>query len=254
MAEQVARLGRVEREVEPGTRAPHERPAARPCALAAGGRGRRVPHRLLGRARASRRAAGSSRETPLIPSTKQWWTLVTRLQRPPARPSSERDLPQRPAAVEPVRVEVAHPVEQLGVAAGGGQGRMAHVARDVEMGIGLPARPAQAPVCGWESRLRKRGIASRRRSSSARTSSTDGTFPPGSGSNTIAQPMCMWEQSSACSSSRNAASRGVSCSLVISTKLVRARGRGHPQRLRIRAGPVCAVRRGSGGYFDFAGR
>ena len=87
-------------------------------------------------------------------------------------------------------------------------------------GSGSQCGQRSPPVCGCESRLRKRGIASSRWSSSARTSSTDGTRPPGSGSKTIAQPMCMCEHSSACSSSRKAVSSGVSCSLFTYTKVV----------------------------------
>ena len=55
----------------------------------------------------------------------------------------QRDLPQGPAAVEPVGVEVRQPVEQLGVAARSGQGRVAHVGGDVEVRVRLPVRPAQ---------------------------------------------------------------------------------------------------------------
>ena len=48
------------------------------------------------------------------------------------QPVEQRHLPERVGTVEPVRVEVAEPVEQLLVSPGRGQRRVADVRGDVE--------------------------------------------------------------------------------------------------------------------------
>ena len=227
----------MEREVDAGTRAPHERRAA--LLLAARRRGGGAACRIACAGRRGRVVEDQVRDGYAADPVHE--AVVHLGDEAPAaagKPVEQRHLPQRPAAVEPVGVEVRHPVEQLGVAAGSGQGRVAHVGRDVEVGVRLPvAASAARPCAGARAACGSAASPPGARSSSARTSSTDGTRPPSSGSKTIAQPMCMCEHSSACSSSRKAASSGVSCSLFMYYEGSPAWRPGHPQRLRIRGHP-----------------
>ena len=63
---------------------------------------------------------------------------------PVLEPLEQHAAPQRPRAVEAVRVEVAGPVEQLALAAGRRQRGPRDVGRDVEVGVVLPPGPPEA--------------------------------------------------------------------------------------------------------------
>ena len=110
-----------------------------------------------------------------------------------------------------MREEVPEPVHQLRFAARLGQGRAADQLAGVEVERGLPARQRERPdprrgEAAAEAGQRLQPLAHLFAQQLER-----GALAFGWGVETSAQPMCIWAASSASSSSRNAASRGLSC-------------------------------------------
>ena len=145
-----------------------------------------------------------------MPSTRLWCDL--RGDRPAIafEAVEQRHLPQRVRAVEAVGVEIAEPLEKLGLvrpapaASHGACGSRCRSPGPAPSSARRTCRPAA--MRGDE----ESGAAARAASPvRARDALDDGVPPSGSGSKTIAQPMCMWADSSPSSSSRNAASNGV---------------------------------------------
>ena len=130
-------------------------------------------------------------------------------------PLDERHLPQRPMAIQALGEEARCPLRQLLIASGGGECRAGDVPANVKRGIVLPFGPRQPAGV----RLRQALSVARQLPQPARrcrhSSSRDGEPPSGRGSKTMITPVCMCALSSACSSSRNVASRAVRCSLAV---------------------------------------
>ena len=130
------------------------------------------------------------------------------------QPFEDDEIPERTAAVEPLREVVGRPIEQLASprrARASAERRTC--AADVEAGVGLPRRPAQAA----RPRLREPlAVARQHRQATlevTRHAPGAGAGPSASASKTITPPMCIWALSSASSSSRKVASSAVSRSV-----------------------------------------
>jgi hypothetical protein len=154
--------------------------------------------------------ASSSRlvtSTPLMPSTRQWWVLVTSAQRPPARPCTRAS--SHSGRERSSRCAQKSPSQSWSSRSPPGAGSIARCTWSAtsKRSSGTQDGRVSPPVRGDESRARKRGSAARRAPSCSHTRSTLGAPPRGRGSNTIAQPMCMCDASSCSSISRNDASR-----------------------------------------------
>ena len=128
--------------------------------------------------------------TPETPSTRQWWLLQTIAKRSPSRPStshiSHSGFERSRRCEKTPRGEVP----QLLLAAGGGQGGVADVVVEVEVGVVDPDRPAL--VEGDEPQL----LAEARDQVQARVEVLAELVVVGGGpSKIIVEATCMWAPS-----------------------------------------------------------